>query len=39
VVNGLMYVLSTGWQWRAIPKDLRLRSTVYGCPALRRNSM
>src|SRR5436309_15190699 len=22
VVNGLMYVLSTGCQWRAIPKDL-----------------
>ena len=24
VVNGLMYVLSTGCQWRAIPKDLAL---------------
>lgn len=23
VVNGLMYVLSTGCQWRAIPKDRR----------------
>ena len=23
VMNGLMYVLSTGCQWRAIPKDLR----------------
>jgi transposase len=22
VINGLMYVLSTGCQWRAIPKDL-----------------
>ena len=22
VVNGLMYVLSTGCQWRAVPKDL-----------------
>ena len=22
VVNGLMYILSTGCQWRAIPKDL-----------------
>jgi transposase len=21
VVNGLMYILSTGYQWRAIPKD------------------
>ena len=30
VVNGLMYVLSTGCQWRAIPKDLPPRSTVYG---------
>lgn len=30
VVNGLMYVLSTGCQWRAIPKDLPPESTVYG---------
>src|SRR3974390_2067869 len=30
VVNGLMYVLSTGCQWRAIPKDLPPRSTVHG---------
>ena len=22
VVNGLMYILSTGCRWRAIPKDL-----------------
>lgn len=29
VVNGLMYILSTGCQWRAIPKDLAPRSTVY----------
>ena len=29
VVDGLMYVLSTGCQWRAIPKDLLARSTVY----------
>jgi len=28
VVNGLMYVLSTGCQWRYIPKDLPARSTV-----------
>jgi len=28
VMNGLMYVLSTGSQWRAIPKDLPPRSTV-----------
>jgi transposase len=30
VVNGLMYVLSAGCQWRAIPKDLPPRSTVNG---------
>ena len=29
VVNGLMSVLSTGCQWRAIPKDLAARSTVH----------
>ena len=29
VVNGLMCVLSAGCQWRAIPKDLPPRSTVY----------
>jgi putative transposase len=29
VVNGAMYVLSTGCQWRYIPKDLPPRSTVY----------
>jgi transposase len=29
VVNGLFYVLSTGCQWRAIPKDLPPRSTVH----------
>ncbi len=28
VMNGLMYVLSTGCQWRALPKDLPPRSTV-----------
>ena len=30
VLNGLLYVLSTGCQWRAIPKDLPPRSTVHG---------
>ncbi len=30
VVNGLMYVLSSGCQWRAFPKDLPARSTVNG---------
>ena len=29
VVDGIMYVLSTGCQWRYIPKDLPPRSTVY----------
>ena len=30
VVNGLMYILSTGCQWAAMPKDLAARSTVHG---------
>ena len=30
VVNGLMDVLGTGCQWRAMPKDLPPRSTVHG---------
>jgi transposase len=29
VVNGIMYVLSTGCQWRYIPKDLPPKSTVH----------
>jgi len=29
VVNGLMYILSTGCQWRALPKDLPPKSTVH----------
>jgi transposase len=29
VTNGVMYVLSTGCQWRYIPKDLPPRSTVH----------
>ena len=28
IVNGIMYVLSTGCQWAALPKDLPPRSTV-----------
>lgn len=28
VLNGIFYVLSTGCQWRALPKDLPPRSTV-----------
>src|SRR5260370_39751815 len=34
VVNGLMSILSTGCQWRAIPKDLPPKSSVYGYFAL-----
>ena len=30
VLNGIMYVLSTGCQWRYMPRDLPPRSTVYG---------
>jgi transposase len=30
VLNGAMYVLSTGCQWRALPKDLPPKSTVHG---------
>jgi len=30
VMNALLYVLSTGCQWRANPKDLPPRSTVHG---------
>jgi transposase len=29
VLNGLLYVLSTGCQWRAIPTDLPPRSTIF----------
>jgi len=29
IVNGLMYILSTGCQWAALPKDLPPRSTVH----------
>ena len=29
VMNGVMYVLSTGCQWRALPKDLAPKSTVH----------
>jgi transposase len=30
VLNGILYVLATGCQWRALPKDLPPRSTVHG---------
>jgi transposase len=29
VLNAIFYVLSTGCQWKALPKDLPPRSTVY----------
>jgi transposase len=40
VMNGIMYILSTGCQWRAIPKDLPPRSTrlveLSGAAEIRR---
>jgi len=29
IVNGLMYILSTGCQWRYIPKDLPPKSIIH----------
>ncbi len=29
VMNGILYVLETGCQWRALPKDLPPKSTVH----------
>jgi transposase len=29
VLNGIFYVLSTGCQWNALPKDLPPKSTIY----------
>ena len=29
VVNGIMYVLGTGCQWRSVPKDLPPKSTLF----------
>lgn len=29
IVNGLLYVLGTGCQWRAVPSDLPARSTLH----------
>jgi len=29
VLNGMMYILSTGCQWHALPKDLPPKSTVH----------
>ena len=30
IVNGLLYVLSTGCQWRYVPKDFPPKTTLYG---------
>ena len=30
VLNAVMYLLCSGCQWRALPKDLPPRSTVFG---------
>ena len=30
IVNAILYVLATGCQWRALPRDLPPRSTVQG---------
>jgi putative transposase len=30
VVNAILYVLATGCQWRALPKDFPPRSTIQG---------
>ena len=30
ILNAVLYVLGTGCQWRALPKDLPPRSTVHG---------
>jgi transposase len=29
VMDGVMYILSTGWQWRYLPKDFPSYSTVH----------
>jgi len=29
VINGILYVLSTGCQWRSLPKDLPPKSTIF----------
>ena len=29
VLNAIFYVLSTGWQWKALPKDLPPKSTAH----------
>jgi hypothetical protein len=34
VLNAIFYVLSTGCQWQALPKDLPPKSTLWDCPSL-----
>ena len=34
VLDGIFYVLATGCQWRALPKDLPPRSTAHACLTL-----
>jgi transposase len=36
VLNGIFYVLWTGCQWKALPKDLPPKSTVLCEPLLMR---
>ena len=31
VVNGIMYVLSTGCQWRYVPKEFPSKSSLHRC--------
>jgi transposase len=35
VLNGIFYVLWTGCQWKALPKDLPPKSTVHDYEAIR----
>jgi transposase len=37
VINGIMYILSTRCRWRAIPKDLPPRSTLFDYLSLWSN--
>jgi transposase len=41
VLNAIFYVLGTGCQWQALPKDLRVKSTalLFRAPTQRRLSV
>src|SRR5271170_2071426 len=39
VMNAVMYILSTGCQWRYLPKDFPPYSTVHGPPLLHLVAM